>query len=67
MSRMFRGVHEQSYVAHAIAFSACIGPYAKDCYVPGRSNATILSAPSLTASIVFSILLNRLIITMISH
>ncbi|TSK53797.1 Intestinal-type alkaline phosphatase [Bagarius yarrelli] len=32
MSHLFHGVQEQSYIAHAMAFAACIEPYA-DCYL----------------------------------
>merc|ERR1719397_489762 len=28
MSHLFHGVHEQSYIAHVMSYSACIGPYA---------------------------------------
>lgn len=31
MSHLFYGVHEQSYIAHVMAFSACIGPYRGKC------------------------------------
>lgn len=31
MAHLFHRVHEQSYVAHVMAYAACIGPYATDC------------------------------------
>ncbi|CAL8078183.1 unnamed protein product [Orchesella dallaii] len=31
MAHLFHGVHEQTHVAFTIAYSACIGPYAKEC------------------------------------
>ncbi|KAF3690800.1 Intestinal-type alkaline phosphatase [Channa argus] len=33
MSHLFHGVQEQSYVAHVMAYSACLEPY-KDCQLP---------------------------------
>lgn len=32
MAHLFHRVHEQSYVAHVMAYAACIGPYATDCH-----------------------------------
>lgn len=32
MSHLFHGVQEQSYIAHAMAFAACIEPYS-ECYL----------------------------------
>ena len=31
MAHLFYGVHEQNYIAHVMAFSACIGPYRGKC------------------------------------
>lgn len=31
MSHLFYGVHEQNYIAHVMAFAACIGPYRGNC------------------------------------
>ncbi|KAK3868630.1 hypothetical protein Pcinc_025993 [Petrolisthes cinctipes] len=31
MAHLFHRVHEQSYVAHVMAYAACIGPYSKNC------------------------------------
>ena len=28
MAHLFHGVHEQSYIAHVMSYSACIGPQA---------------------------------------
>lgn len=30
MAHLFHRTHEQAYIAHVMAFSACIGPYASD-------------------------------------
>jgi hypothetical protein len=38
MSYLFDGVVEQNYIAHAMAYSACIGPYDKDACRQGRTN-----------------------------
>jgi len=34
MAHLFHGVHEQTHVPFAIAYSLCIGPYATDCRHP---------------------------------
>jgi len=31
MGHLFYGVHEQTHVAHSLAYAACIGPYADKC------------------------------------
>ncbi|XP_078696939.1 alkaline phosphatase-like isoform X2 [Branchiostoma floridae x Branchiostoma belcheri] len=31
MAHLFRGLHEQSYVAHVMKYAACIGEYAETC------------------------------------
>ncbi|CAL4117468.1 unnamed protein product, partial [Meganyctiphanes norvegica] len=38
MSHLFHRVHEQSYVAHAMGFAACIGPHSKNCHRLGYTN-----------------------------
>ena len=40
MSYLFHKTHEQSYVAHVIGYSLCIGPYAnqKECRYHRTSN-----------------------------
>uniref|UniRef100_A0A3Q3RKM7 alkaline phosphatase n=2 Tax=Mastacembelus armatus TaxID=205130 RepID=A0A3Q3RKM7_9TELE len=37
-SHLFHGVQEQSYIAHVMAFAACLEPYEK-CSLPDHSNA----------------------------
>ena len=41
MSYLFHKTHEQSYVAHVIGYSMCIGPYAnvKECRHHTTNNA----------------------------
>ncbi len=34
MSHLFHGVHEQTYVAHAMMYAACIGPNKGNCDRP---------------------------------
>ena len=51
MSYLFHKTHEQSYVAHVIGYSMCIGPYANDidCRRPvfsGTSNGSSIN-PSI--------------------
>ncbi|KAL8622193.1 hypothetical protein ACOMHN_052995 [Nucella lapillus] len=31
MAHLFHGVHEQNYIAHVMAYAACVGPYTQDC------------------------------------
>jgi len=38
MSHLFHGVQEQSYIAHAMAYAACIEPYT-DCNLSPASSA----------------------------
>ncbi|XP_041647650.1 intestinal-type alkaline phosphatase [Cheilinus undulatus] len=45
MSHIFHGVQEQSYIAHAMAYAACLEPYV-DCKLPPPSHASPLH-PSL--------------------
>ncbi|KAM4771079.1 intestinal-type alkaline phosphatase 1-like [Rhinophrynus dorsalis] len=42
---LFHGIHEQSYIAHVMAYAACLEPY-EDCNLKGRSSTSIY-APSL--------------------
>nr|KAG5692424.1 hypothetical protein BaRGS_032477 [Batillaria attramentaria] len=38
MAHLFYGVHEQSYIAHAMAYAACVGPNVKHCEQPGSDD-----------------------------
>jgi len=52
MSHLFTGVNEQHYLAHAVAYAACIGDaaYKNDC-IRNRAPAYVSgSAPVITAS-----------------
>lgn len=46
-AHLVHGVQEQSYVAHVMAFAACIEPYT-DCGLPPPSSGTLSVGPSLT-------------------
>nr|XP_053635487.1 alkaline phosphatase-like [Cherax quadricarinatus] len=46
MAHLFHRTHEQNYVAHAMAYSACIGPSQNRCGRP--SHATFTKRPSPT-------------------
>ncbi|KAL8622192.1 hypothetical protein ACOMHN_052994 [Nucella lapillus] len=37
MAHLLHGVHEQSYIAHVMAYAACMGPYAHQCRQPLES------------------------------
>uniref|UniRef100_A0A8C9TEV1 alkaline phosphatase n=1 Tax=Scleropages formosus TaxID=113540 RepID=A0A8C9TEV1_SCLFO len=45
MAHLFHSVQEQSYIAHVMAYAACIEPYT-DCLLPLRDNGQ--AAPSLS-------------------
>ncbi|XP_071525091.1 alkaline phosphatase-like [Panulirus ornatus] len=45
MSHLFHRTHEQHYVAHAMAYSACIGPSADNCERPAHASFTKDRAP----------------------
>ncbi|XP_042222069.1 alkaline phosphatase-like [Homarus americanus] len=49
MAHLFHRTHEQNYVAHAMAYSACIGPSAKNCQRP--SHATFTRGPLAKPSV----------------
>lgn len=34
MSHLFQGVHEQNYIAHAMAYAACVGTDLRHCGAP---------------------------------
>lgn len=38
MSHLFHGVQEQSYIAHVLAYAACIEPYV-DCNLPSHAGS----------------------------
>lgn len=38
MAHLFQGVNEQSYIAHAMAYAACVGTNQNHCYT-ARSSA----------------------------
>jgi alkaline phosphatase len=37
-AHFFHSVHEQNYIAHVMAYSACIGPYKSDCHAGRKSS-----------------------------
>ena len=62
MSHLFYGVHEQSFVAHVMASSACLGPYAhkNDCHNKETNSAVPLSSPPIVL-VFFSVCLAYLL------
>ncbi len=52
MSYLVTGVHEQSYVAHVMEYSACVGDHAgqPDCLGRAASAAGTRGAPSSSAT-----------------
>ena len=58
MAHLFYGVHEQNYIAHVMAYSACVGPYHGKCdrmtsTDPNSGEITKLSFNLLSACILF--------------
>ena len=62
-SHMFHSVHEQSYIAHVMAYASCIGPHqnAKHCVVENNSNI-LFSSQSCSLIIIVSIFIKDLIV-----
>ena len=49
MAHMFHGVHEQNYIAHVMAYSACVGRYKLEkCRMGRESEATTCGAVTMT-------------------
>ena len=48
MAHMFHAVHEQHYIAHVMAYAACVGAYAdhEDCVERTSSGSIATSLPS---------------------
>lgn len=40
MAHLFQGVHEQSYIAHAMAYAACVGADLRHCEGPAGVSDT---------------------------
>lgn len=55
MAHLFHGLHEQHYIAHVMAYAACIGQYANACPRPNTPDLRASESPSVTASL-YSIL-----------
>lgn len=45
MAHLFHGVKEQNYVAHVMAYAACLEPY-KDCPPRTRASAGCVNTPA---------------------
>lgn len=53
MAHLFHGVHDQSFVAHAIGYAACLGPYSGSlCHdPPSSSTAPLVASHSLLTTL----------------
>ncbi|XP_070688481.1 alkaline phosphatase-like [Pempheris klunzingeri] len=58
MSHLFHGVQEQSYIAHVLAYAACLEPY-EDCKLPSPDHAGSIH-PSLLLLLMGLLLLSLL-------
>ncbi len=47
MSHLLTGVHEENFIAHVMAYSACVGAYKDDC---PRSHGVAAAKTTWTAS-----------------
>ncbi|XP_071439385.1 alkaline phosphatase 4-like [Hetaerina americana] len=57
-AHLLQGVHEQSYIAHVISYSACIGPHRSLCnnYTSGATEINVWALlPLLTINFIFAI------------
>ncbi|KAK7477336.1 hypothetical protein BaRGS_00031401, partial [Batillaria attramentaria] len=61
MAHLFYGVHEQSYIAHAMAYAACVGPNVKHCEQPGSDDPCGTSRAAWMGSSVRSVVLLTLV------
>ncbi|XP_078696938.1 alkaline phosphatase-like isoform X1 [Branchiostoma floridae x Branchiostoma belcheri] len=50
MAHLFRGLHEQSYVAHVMKYAACLGEYAETCQTSRAPPCTTSAADRRTWS-----------------
>ena len=59
-AHLFHSVHEQSYIAHVMAYSACLGPYKDNehCGAKNNSNVKTTNLNYILICIVLSILKN---------
>ena len=48
-AHLVHGVQEQSFVAHVMAFAACLEPYTSDCDLPPPSGPTAAGHPGPAA------------------
>ena len=58
MAHMFHGVHEQNYIAHVMAYSACVGRYKLEkCKMGREKDVATCGAATLTiqAPLVFAV------------
>ena len=49
MSHLFTGTHEQTFIAHAMAYAACVGQNQRHCYTPQLSDSVGLLSSILLA------------------
>ncbi|XP_053164999.1 intestinal-type alkaline phosphatase [Hemicordylus capensis] len=55
MAHLFHGVQEQTYIAHVMAYAACLEPY-QDCGLPSKNSAS-LTKPTFLALLLASVFL----------
>ena len=61
MSHIFTGVHEQTFIAHGMAYAACIGRNKQHC-VKNGTRPSIGAAPSLAPELTATVLIINLIV-----
>lgn len=57
MAHLFQGVNEQSYLAHAMAYAACVGANQQHCTTNSRATEARSSAPYATIISLLPVLL----------
>lgn len=55
MSHLFQNVHEQNYIAHVMAFAACVGDYSNSdsCAMADVGNTNLASRCNYSLSVLF--------------
>ena len=62
MSHLFHGVHEQSYIAHVMAYASCVGPNTGHCDSPRPEDGPTCSAPKAFRSVVGMVMVTVVVV-----
>lgn len=62
MAHLFQGVHEQSYIAHAMAYAACVGADLRHCGGPAPEDRNSAGSCGGSAALLSSLLSLQLLL-----